>query len=354
MPDPRFFKNSSPKALGELAALSGAELARETGRDMRIEDVAPLDTAGPAHISFLDNIRYRPRFERTQAGACIVSKKMVPHAPDGTHVLISSNPYKSYALVAQAFYPHLLCPYETPPASGKGMISENAHIHPAAVLGAGCLVEPGVVIGENAYIGENCRIEANAVIGAGVKIGIGCIVGAGATVTHTLIGDAVRIYPGCRIGQDGFGFAIDPAGHVKVPQLGRVIIEDHVEIGANTTIDRGAGPDTVIGAGSWIDNLVQIGHNVKIGKGCVIVAQVGISGSTKIGDYAVLAGQVGVAGHLEIGKGARIAAQSGIMRDVPPGEEQMGSPAMPIKQFMRQVAALKKLAGRNTDKKKSS
>jgi UDP-3-O-[3-hydroxymyristoyl] glucosamine N-acyltransferase len=130
---------------------------------------------------------------------------------------------------------------------------------------------------------------------------------------------------------------------VKVPQLGRVIIEDHVEIGANTTIDRGAGPDTVIGAGTWIDNLVQIGHNVKIGRGCVIVSQVGISGSTVIEDYAMLGGQAGVAGHLHIGQGARIAAQSGVMRSIPAGEEQMGSPAMPSKQFMRQVAALKRL-----------
>ena len=158
-----------------------------------------------------------------------------------------------------------------------------------------------------------------------------------------MIGDHVSIYRGAMIGQDGFGFAIDPAGFVKVPQLGRVIIEDHVEIGANTTIDRGAGPDTVIGQGTWIDNLVQIGHNVQIGRGCVIVAQVGISGSTRIDDFVMIGGQAGVAGHLHIASGARIGAQSGVMRNIPAGEQQMGSPSIPTKQFMRQTATLNKL-----------
>ena len=160
------------------------------------------------------------------------------------------------------------------------------------------------------------------------------------------MGEGSRLYPGARIGQDGFGFAIDPAGHVKVPQLGRVIIGDHVEIGANSCIDRGAGPDTVIGDGAWIDNLVQIGHNTKIGKGCVIVAQAGISGSTTLEDYVVVAAKAGIAGHLNIGMGTRIAAKSGIMSDLPAGSEVMGYPAVPIKQFMRQVVALKKLTKR--------
>ena len=158
------------------------------------------------------------------------------------------------------------------------------------------------------------------------------------------MGEGSRLYPGACVGQDGFGFAIDPAGHVKVPQLGRVIIGDHVEIGANTCIDRGAGPDTIIGDGAWIDNCVQLGHNVKIGKGCVIVAQAGISGSTTLEDYVVVAAKAGIAGHLNIGMGTRIAAKSGIMSDVPAGSEIMGSPAVPIKQFMRQVVALRKLA----------
>ncbi len=192
-------------------------------------------------------------------------------------------------------------------------------------------------------IGDGCWIEANAVIGEGVEIGAKTRIGIGASVSHAVIGDAVRLYPGVRVGQDGFGFAIDPAGHVKVPQLGRVIIEDHVEIGANSCIDRGAGPDTVIGAGAWIDNLVQIGHNVKIGRGCILIAQSGVAGSTVMEDYSVLAAQAGVAGHLRIGMGARIGAKAGVMKDVPAGEEQLGAPAVPVKEFMRQVVALKRL-----------
>jgi len=195
-------------------------------------------------------------------------------------------------------------------------------------------------------IGDNGWVEAGAHIDENVTIGARCRIGSNASLSHAVLDDHVRLYPGVRVGQDGFGFAIDPSGYVKVPQLGRVLIGSHVEIGANTTIDRGAGPDTVIGQGTWIDNLVQIGHNVKIGKGCVIVAQVGISGSTVIDDYVVIGGQVGIAGHLHIGSGVRIAAQSGVMKNIPAGQEMMGSPAMPIKDHMRQIIALKRLAKR--------
>jgi UDP-3-O-[3-hydroxymyristoyl] glucosamine N-acyltransferase len=207
-------------------------------------------------------------------------------------------------------------------------------------VGEGCVIADGVVIEEGAEIGAGSWIEANTVIGRSVKIGKGCRIGANCVISHSIIGDNVRIYPGCCIGQDGFGFAIDPTGFVKIPQLGRVIIEDSVEIGAGCTIDRGAGPDTVIGQGTWLDNLIQIGHNVKVGRGCIMAAQGGISGSTVLEDYVVLAGQVGVAGHLRIGKGARIAAKSGLLRDVPAGAEQMGYPAVPVKQFFKQFAYL--------------
>jgi len=199
------------------------------------------------------------------------------------------------------------------------------------------------VILDGVQIGKGCYIEAGAVIGRNVQIGDYVRIGANANISHAHIGSYSRLYPGVRVGQDGFGFAIDPKGHVKVPQLGRVMIGQHVEIGANSCIDRGAGPDTEIGDGTWIDNLVQIGHNVKIGRGCIIVSQVGISGSTVLEDFVALGGQAGVAGHLRIGMGARIAAQSGIMKNVPAGEEQMGSPALPIRDFMKQVALLKRL-----------
>jgi len=334
MPDPRFHQRAGALALARLAEITGAKLDAGADPAKMIDDVGPLDQAGSSVLSFLDNIKYKDQFAATKAGACIVAPAMQDSAPRGVALLLSAHPYKAYALAAQAFYP------DQKPAPS---IAVSAFVHPEAELGKGCVIEHGAVIAARAEIGEGSWIEPNAVIGAGVRIGRDCRIGAGSTVSHALIGDRVRVYPGCRIGQDGFGFAMDPKGHVKVPQLGRVIIEDSVEIGANTAIDRGAGPDTVIGTGTWIDNLVQIGHNVKIGRGCVIVAQVGISGSTVIEDYAVLAGQAGIAGHLRIGKGAMIGAQAGVMRDVPAGEKHMGSPSMPIKQFMRQVATLGRL-----------
>ncbi len=342
MPDNRFFVRRGPFTLQELADKTGCTLSSNDAGQVSVSDVSPLETAKPSDLSFLDNRKYRDAFKTTKAGACFATAEMAGHASSGTVVLITSNPYKAYARAAQMFYPD---PW---PKSG---------ISPKAFTGEGCVIqqesviESGVVIGAGATIGRGCWIEANAVIGPGVVLGDHCRIGSNTTISHSLIGNNVRIYPGCHIGQDGFGFAIDPAGHVKVPQLGRVIIEDNVEIGAGTCIDRGSGPDTTIGAGVWIDNQVQIGHNVKIGRGCVIVAQCGISGSTVLEDYVVLAGQVGVAGHLRIGKGARIAAKSGIISDIPAGQEYMGYPAQPKKQYLQQIAWLKRLIKKDKSEK---
>lgn len=333
MADPRFHHISDPKSLKDLATIAGAELKSGDG-SFKVHDVAPLDQATEKTISFLDNIKYKDAFKNTKAGACIIAPEMVEFAPESCQLLVSKNPYKSYALIAQSFYPD-----NYPEAK----ISDKAEVHKSAKIGKGCIIDAGAVIGEGAKIGDGTWVEPNAVIGSNVEIGKDCRIGPNASVTHTVMGDASRLYPGARIGQDGFGFAIDLAGHVKVPQLGRVIIGDHVEIGANSCIDRGAGPDTIIGDGTWIDNCVQIGHNAKIGKGCVIVAQAGVAGSTTLEDYVVIAAQGGVAGHLTVGQGARIGAQAGVMRDVPAGSEIIGSPAMPIKEFWKQVIALKKL-----------
>ena len=312
-------------------------LPEDADASVVLDDVCPLSNAQPSHLSFLDNIKYKEDFLTTKAGACLVSPQMAEIAPKGLVCLVSDTPYKAYALAAQAYYP------EKQPDSN---ISKLASIDKSAKLGKGVCVEQNVVIEPNVEIGKNAWIEAGAVIKEGVIIGDHVRIGAQSTISHSLIGDYVRLYPGVRVGQDGFGFAIDPEGHVKVPQLGRVIIEDHVEIGANTTIDRGAGPDTIIGQGTWIDNLVQIGHNVVIGKGCIIVAQVGISGSCIIEDFVAIGGQAGMAGHLRIGKGAQIGAQSGVINDLDGGEEYMGSPAFPKRQFFRQVAALNRLIKR--------
>jgi UDP-3-O-[3-hydroxymyristoyl] glucosamine N-acyltransferase len=201
-----------------------------------------------------------------------------------------------------------------------------------------------VVIEAGVRLGARCQIGHNTVIAAGVELGEDCRVGANVTLSHCLIGARVVLHPGVRIGQPGFGFAPDPGGPVKIPQLGRVIVGDDADIGANTTIDRGSGHDTVIGPRTMIDNLVQIAHNVVLGRGCVLAAQVGIAGSTRLGDFVMAGGQSGVAGHLEIGSGARIAAQAGVIRDVAPGQTVCGMPALPIGLFMKQVAILKRLA----------
>ncbi|MFC7332075.1 UDP-3-O-(3-hydroxymyristoyl)glucosamine N-acyltransferase [Rhodocista pekingensis] len=334
MADPRFFRRAGPFSLAQLADLSGAEIAPGADPALLLHDVAPLDSAGPEQLSFLDNRKYADAFARTGAGACVVHPDLAGRAPTGTALLLSRKPYRAYALCAQAFYPA--------PAA-EGGVSPGAHLHPTARVGEGTEVAPGAVIEVGAEIGNGCRIGPNAVIGRNVRIGDGTTVGACASLSHCEIGNRVVIYPGVRIGQDGFGFAMDAAGHVRVPQLGRVLVEDDVEIGANVTIDRGAGPDTVISRGCMIDNLVQIGHNVHLGPGCVVVAQAGISGSTKLDHHVILAAQAGITGHLKIGAGARIAAQSGVMRDVAPGEQVGGSPAVPMRQWLRQVAMLGRL-----------
>jgi UDP-3-O-[3-hydroxymyristoyl] glucosamine N-acyltransferase len=335
MPDPRFFNKQPSITIADINDITAIENIADLKKDAVFNDVAALDKAGEGDISFLDNVKYKDAFTKTKAGACFISPDLASLTPEGTTPLITQTPYKAYALLAQHLYPA---------KTSNGEISAQAHIHDTATLGKNISIAAGAVIEAGVEIGDNTVIESNAVIKENVRIGSYCRIGASATIAYSLIGDYVSIYTGCRIGQDGFGFAIDPAGFVKVPQLGRVIIEDHIEIGANTTIDRGAGPDTVIGQGTWIDNLVQIGHNVKIGKGCVIVSQVGVSGSTVIDDFVMIGGQAGVAGHLHIGKGVRVGAQSGIMRDVAAGETVMGAPAIPTKQFMRQVALLKKMS----------
>lgn len=335
MADPRFFDLAGPFSLKQLCDLAQAELANPDSADVQVSDVAPIEQAGDGQITFLDNPKYKESLKSTKALACILHPKMQELAPEGVHLLLSKNPYKSYALVAQAFYPAHL---------PRGEVSEHAVVHDGAKVHESASVEACAVIHDGADIGEGSLICAGAVIGRNVKIGKGTKVGANSVISHAHIGDGCNIYPGVCIGQDGFGFAIDPAGHVKVPQLGRVIVGDHVEIGSGTTIDRGAGPDTVIGSGTWIDNQVQIAHNVKTGMGCVIVAQAGIAGSTELGDFVVVAAKAGVAGHLKIGMGAQIGAMSGVMNDLEPGARVVGQPAQPSKEYMRQIATLKKLA----------
>jgi len=249
-------------------------------------------------------------------------------------------PYRGFALALRRFYPDALLPKTALIGTGGRPVDASASLE------EGVRVEVGAVVGREARIGAGTVIAAGAVVGYRVVIGRGCFIGPGASLTHALIGDRVIVHAGVRVGQDGFGFAMDASGHLKVPQIGRVIIEDDVEIGANSCVDRGALSDTIIGRGTKIDNLVQIGHNVVIGRHCVIVAQVGISGSSELDDYAVMGGQSGAAGHIRIGKGAQIAGGSHVKDDEPAGARMGGTPAMPLAEWGRQIAALKRLIRR--------
>jgi UDP-3-O-[3-hydroxymyristoyl] glucosamine N-acyltransferase len=244
-------------------------------------------------------------------------------------------------MAARALFPGAMRPSSLSEAAG---VNQGASVDPTARLEPGIIVDVGARVGPRAEIGADTIIGANAVIGPEVRIGRNCSIGAGATLFHALIGDRVIIHPGVHIGQDGFGFVPGQAGHLKVPQIGRVIVQDDIEIGAGTTIDRGASRDTMIGEGTKIDNLVQIGHNVMIGRHCLIAGQVGISGSCTLGDYVMVGGQVGMADHVTIGDGARLAAGTGVIRDVSAGAQLVGQPARPAREFFREIAILRRLA----------
>ncbi|HUB47844.1 MAG TPA: UDP-3-O-(3-hydroxymyristoyl)glucosamine N-acyltransferase [Acetobacteraceae bacterium] len=329
--DPRFFQRSGPHT---LAAVADAAEAQAPPRRLMLTGVAPLQIAGPEEVSFLDNRKYLPALEQTQAGAVIVHPDMAAQVPATAVAVITPEPYAAWARVAALFFP---LPPLSPGAHPSAVVSADATVHPSSEIG------PLAVIGRGVEIGPRCRIGPLAVIGDGVVIGADCRIGSHASLSHALLGDRVYVYPGARIGQEGFGFAITAEGFHSVRQLGRVVLEDDVEVGANSTIDRGSLHDTVIGAGSRLDNLVQIGHNVRLGRGCVIVAQAGISGSTILEDHVMLGGQAGLTGHLRIGRQARIGAQAGVMADVPAGAEVVGSPAQPVRAFFREIAAIRRL-----------
>ncbi|HEY8194373.1 MAG TPA: UDP-3-O-(3-hydroxymyristoyl)glucosamine N-acyltransferase [Hyphomicrobium sp.] len=339
MEHPGFFDRAGPFPLSEVAKATGAELAAGVDPAMPIDNVLPLSEAGQTSISFIENKKYLPQLGTTAAGACLVAPPLVNRVPAGTAAVVTRQPYHGFARALALFYPSASHPMAAEPGA--------APVDPTARLEAGVLIEPGAVIGREAQIGAGTRIAAGAVIGARVTIGRDCYIGALATVTHALVGDRVIIHSGVRIGQDGFGFAMGPTGHLKVPQIGRVIIQDDVEIGANTTIDRGALKDTMIGEGTKIDNLCQIGHNVIVGRHCVIVSMCGISGSTELGDFVVMGGQSGTVGHIKIGSGAQVGGASHPTHDLPGGGRYFGTPAKPLREAAREQALIKRLVARD-------
>jgi len=341
MSDPLFFRRPSGLTLRELAELTGASPREGAPLDRRVSDVAPLDRAGPADLAFLDSPRYADQLASTRAGICVVSERFAERAPPHVTVLIAPQPYRAFVEATRALYPDAIRPSSLFEASGA---AEGAHVHPSARLEKGVTVDPAAIVGPRAEIGAGTVLQAGAAIGPDVRIGRDCNIGAGSSIVHALIGDRVIIHPGCHIGQDGFGYVMGAGGHIKVPQVGRVILQDHVEIGAGTTIDRGANRDTIVGEGTKIDNLVQVGHNVVIGRHCILVAQTGISGSVTIGDFVVLGARVGINNHVRIGEGAQIAATSIVNDDVPPGARWGGTPAKPARIWFREMKLLEQMA----------
>jgi UDP-3-O-[3-hydroxymyristoyl] glucosamine N-acyltransferase len=336
MADPRFYDNRGPFTLAEICAHVGAALPDNADGAARIDDVASLSGASRTHLSFYSGAAADVLV--TQAGYCLVPEQpnKSTQVPAHTVAVPCKSVLHAFAAAAGLFYPEASLDIRT----------QRELIDPSAALGEGVVLGPGVVIGPHAEIGEGTRIGAYSVVGRGVTIGRGCEIGSHVTVTHACLGDQVLILPGAQIGQTGFGFANSAQGHTKIPQLGRVIVQDKVEIGACVTIDRGALGDTVVGEGTKIDNLVQIGHNVHIGRHCIIVAQVGISGSTRLGDFVVLGGQVGLADHVRIGDGARLAARTGVFAGVEleGGHDYGGLPAKLAKTWLREAVALSALA----------
>lgn len=343
MDEPVFLRHSHGLTLHEIAALTGALPPGEAER--RLTGIAALDRASPFDLSFLDRRSHVDAARQTYAGACLTTAEFARELPARAVPLIVERPYEAFIAAARAMFPEALRPSSLAPA---GAI-KDAHVDPSARLEGGVTVEPGAVIGPHAEIGSGTVIGANAVIGAEVRIGRDAAVGAGCTIANALIGDRVILHPGCRIGQDGFGFLRSDKGHTKIPQIGRVIIQDNVEIGAGTAIDRGALRDTVIGEGTKIDNLVQVGHNVTIGRHCIVVANSGIAGSCVLGDFVVLGASVGVADNAVIGEAAEIAAASGVHGHVPAGARWIGTPAKPMRDWLREMKALTRLGRKARD-----
>jgi UDP-3-O-[3-hydroxymyristoyl] glucosamine N-acyltransferase len=340
MADVRFFRRSGPFPLGHVAKHAGADLSDPSLASRSMHDLAPLETAGPSEISMFSSAFFRPAAVSSRAGALITNRKLGDLVPDGACLLYAADPRLAFALVGSLFYPRNALEAGRHP---------TAFVDSGSIIGEGCRIDAGVKIGRNVTIGARCHVEADAVILDGVSIGDDCWIGANSTFSHALIGSRVRIGSNCCIGGEGFGFVPTANGLLRQTQLGRVIIEDEVEIGSNSAVDRGALGDTVIGRGTVIDNLVQIAHNVRLGRHCVVAAQAGIAGSAEVGDNVMIGGQAAIADHTKIGSNARIAAKSGIMRDVSNGETWGGVPAVPIRQWHRQTTALARLTGRKSN-----
>ena len=340
MTDPVFFAPSRRISVAEIAELTGAKLAEQAHGDRLVSGIASISTGGEGKLVFVEGKRNASLLKDLSAAAVLCSSDFAELVPAGIAILVTPKPQWAFALIGKLIYPAAARPL---PMTGEAGISPRAIISRDARLEEGVTVEAGVVIGPGVAIGSGTVIAANAVIGVSSQIGRDCYVGPGANIQCALIGNRVVIFGGAQIGREGFGFVAGPRSAERLPQIGRVVIQDDVEIGANTAVDRGAMADTVIGEGTKIDNLVQIAHNVSIGRGCMIAGKVGMSGSVTLGDGVQIGGGAGIADHLTIGSGAQLAAASGLMHDIPAGARWAGYPAAPIDQTFRQIAALRRL-----------
>src|ERR1700754_3516255 len=327
--------------LSDSATLTKARLADASCANQEITGLASLVEAGPMHLTFFENLKYADQLSSTKAGACLISERFASTVPPHVTVLRATHPFREFVKVARELYGEALRPQSW---FGNTGIAPSAIIDPTAHLEDGVIVDPLALIGPNVEIGAGTVIGAGAVIGAEVRIGRDCNVGAKCAIQNALIGNNVLIHPACSIGQDGYGFIFfGPDGHLKVPQTGRVLIQNNVEVGAGTTIDRGSLRDNVIGEGTKVDNQVQIGHNVTIGRHCLLAAQIGLAGSLTIGDNVALGAKVGINNHLHIGDGAQVTAMSAVKDDIPANGRWGGHFAKPTKQWFREILAVERL-----------
>ena len=336
MVDTRFHRFAGPQTLGALLALvDQSDLAAGLGNpELTITGVSELELAGPGELALAAQPSYIEELRATTAGAVLVSPALKDAVPEGCIAVVIDKPHNIFADILDALYP----------SSTRSIIAAGREDLGAPIFERDVTLGTNVVVGAGVEIGRGTVIGANTVIGAGVTIGRNCIIAANCTIDCSHLGNEVVLHSGVRIGTEGFGWLDFGQSNRKIPQLGRVVVQDRVEIGANSTIDRGALGDTVLGEGSKIDNLVQIGHNCRIGRNCLIAAMSGLSGSTIVGDGVLMGGGVGTSGHLSIGAGSVIHGRAAVTKDWPAGSKLAGAPAQDIRDFWRELAVVRKLS----------
>jgi UDP-3-O-[3-hydroxymyristoyl] glucosamine N-acyltransferase len=348
MNEQRFFKLTKEWTAQDVASIVGAVLQHSEHEKRPISALTSFENARADGLVFADGKSYDDKLAMLPACTLLCTEPLMPFAPAHVAVIVVKRPQQAFAKIGRQLFPESAQPSSF--LGGRGM-SNQGNIATSAKIEVDVTIEHGAIIGADVEIGSGSLIGANAVIGAGCKIGRNCVIAPNASIIHAFLGNRVMIHAGVRIGQDGFGYVPGEKGLEKMPHIGRVIIQDDVEVGANSAIDRGALDDTIIGEGTKIDNLVQIAHNVRIGRHCVIAALCGLSGSVTLGDRVMLGGRTGIADHIKIGEGAQVAATSGVMNDIPAGERWGGVPAQPLKDMFREVAIIRSLVREKREKR---